>query len=269
MMSKIIYNSKVQTNQVLFSDALVDNGALCNRHGISMGGTWAYGLLGPDLMMPGGGTLNPPSAGCVGWNLPWTGPGRPAVTFVEDGGVSWKRGHLINGEWGGSGSNWNNLTPLTATANVNHKTVEQFIKNYLIASYAHDCSASSGTVIPDWYGVQYMVECSTDPWADNTNDVPTQLYAYAPAFIRVSWRAVRIAKPTTVPPSSIPAVIRTLPQNPVQPLPFPVIRPAVMIGVQCLPSGTNVPGGTVYVCPHMLVALQANNFDGQIEIHQD
>jgi hypothetical protein len=259
-----MYNGHVQVNQHLFNYPVVLNGGLCLRHGIAMGGVWGFGLLGPDLMMPGGSTNNPPSASCEGWDQAWTALGRPALTFTENKALSWKRGHLVNGEWGGLGSIWNNLTPLTATANSNHKTVEQLIKNYLTASYAYERQQFR----THWYGVEYLVECSVAPWAHHTMNNAANLYAYAPAFIRVQWRAVQIAKPTATVPHTIPAVIPAMARVAVPALPFAFITPPVLIGAACLPALGNVAGGLTFASGQVLVAAQANGFDGQIEVHQ-
>lgn len=267
-MSKVMYNQKLQTDQVLFNFPDVQNGALCARHGLHMGGTWGFALLGPDIMMTGGASNNPPQATCTGWDLAWSGTSRPTLTFGQDVTYKkWIKGHLVNGEWGGSGTSWNNLAPFTSQANANHKTVEGFIKTFLTKSRSYD---QFTTPVPaSWYGVEYLVECSLDPFAHTSMNVSTNLYAYAPAFVKVRWRAVEIAKPTNVATHLIPGQLPSLPRSPVSKtnLPFTVTPPKALNGATCLPSG-NTTGGPVHASGITLVTAQQNGFDGEIEIHQ-
>lgn len=163
--------------------------------GQTFGGTSAYALLGPDIERPGGRTNNVPSATGPGWDLAWShappaGAG-PTFPFTQDGTTSWKRGHLINAEWAGSGANWNNLTPLTTQANANHRTVEGRLRLYLQNFRAfNEMGAGHATY---WYALQYWVQVSTLPWS--SAPAVGDLYSYCPNMIRATWRVVRITKP--------------------------------------------------------------------------
>jgi hypothetical protein len=190
-MSDFQYNGRMQATHVLFTSARLQNGGLAPRQGLPFAGQYGAVLIGPGISLPGGKTNNPPVAGGRIWSK-LAGPGRPPVTFVQDLNYSWKRGHLVNGEWSGPGQ-WSNMTPLTPSDNVNHKTVEQYMRNFCQASLTYD---ATGPYKPAWYGVAYLVQCSTDPWAAVPSN--TDLYSYAPAFIKVSWRAVRIPKPNNI-----------------------------------------------------------------------
>ncbi|AKT43906.1 hypothetical protein [Chondromyces crocatus] len=269
-MSRVSYNGRWQVDALLFTTVNLNNGPLSQRYGVSMGGTWGYALLGPDLAMPGGSSPgNGPTAVGPGWNQPWPPDprGRPNETFVQDLNQKWIRGHLVNGEWNGSGANWSNLTPLTSTANSNHKTVEQFVKNYLTASHQYE----NGGYRDDWYGLEYLAECAVAPWSHPTSTNQTNLYSYATEFVRVTVRAVSIKKPTNLQNPMVPPFLASLPRtslNSVTRLPFTVAVPPVMVGATCLPSAGNTPGGTVSNAGIPLTLTPANGFDRRIEIHQ-
>lgn len=265
-MSKLQCNGKIQTQQTLFTNAQAHNAnALAPRQIFQFGGRYGFVLIGPDISMPGGITINPPSVGGAFWDtLVQNGP---PVTFNSDTNQFWKRGHLVNGEWGGPGNDWLNLTPLTAVANPNHATVEQYMRAFCQASLTYD--NSNGVYKPDWYGIAYMVQCSQDPWSDPTQTNNTNLYSYAPEFIKVSWRAVRIPKPTNLQANQIAGYLASIAVlNNVPTLPFtPPARPGAISGA-CVPVG-NTPGGQVFAGYGNFPAPQYNNqFDGEIEIHQ-
>jgi len=249
-------------------------GRKANRHNYDMGATWAYGLLGPDLKNSSMAQTNTPSAERAGFTYGWNGQNRPDTIFLTNrfNGDEWIRGHLINGAWGGSGASWKNLTPLTKTANSNHETIEKQMNNFLYRSNSYDFKKSND-VAPFWYGIQYLVECSRAPFADNTVDVPTNLYAYAPEFIRVTWRAVQIAKPTNMPTNvQAPQVLQFIANavlNPVPRLPFTIPNfPGNLRYNGALPAGAAFSAAPVYNSGMQLVAAQNNGFDGCCEIHQ-
>src|SRR5262249_6004277 len=102
------------SDSAVFTSARDVHGPLAVRHGQNFGGTSAYAVLGPDICMTGGATNHTPTATGRGWDAAWgnAAAGGPAIYFTQDGANSWKRGHLINAEWGGSGSQWENLVPL-------------------------------------------------------------------------------------------------------------------------------------------------------------
>lgn len=157
----------------------------------SFGATYAYAVLGPDLKMPGGEMANTPNVDAPLWN------GRPKritkITFNEDKKYEqWIRGHLINGRWGGTGSNWRNLVMLTNHANKTHRdVVESFIDAYLKVSRFHEQNNKQDPI----YGIYYLVRCSEDSFAGKVNNFTDNIYSYAPHFIEVSWRAIEIQKP--------------------------------------------------------------------------
>lgn len=243
-------------------------GAEVVRQNYNSGASWAYAVLGPDLKRPGSQQTNTPNATKPGFTSGWVGANRPASIFSTNrfNMDSWKLGHMINGAWGGSGTSWQNLTPLTHTSNMNHKTIEGHMNNYLTSSYTYD--ANSNSVRLYWYGIQYLVECSADPFADNGVDVPTNLYAYAPEFIRVTWRAVRVLKPTDRTTNQIPTFLNNcnFQSVPVIPFNFPNF-PGNLRNNGALPNG-NVRGGNAINSGRVLVPMQANGFDGSCDIFQ-
>ncbi len=265
-MSHIKYNNRVQSQKTLFTSARQKYGALHKIHGRNFGATWARVLIGPDLSLPGGTTNNPPNISGKGWDKAWGGTGYPSVTFVgqsKDVNVTWIAGHMVNGEWGGTGSDWKNLTPLSSTANSNHKTVEGYMKKFCAYSLSFDNKAWR----THWVGVDYLVQRSKGPWASTASK--NNLYSYAPEFIKVSWRAVAIAKPNLA-PNKVQSYLDNMGTtvNTLATLPFTApSRPNAISGT-CVPASGNTAGGTVYAGPGGFPAAQANSFDGQIEVHQ-
>jgi hypothetical protein len=224
---------------------------------VPFGATTGSILLGPDLAM-GQGPVNAPSIGGTYWDT----ANRTGETFLNNVGYVWIRGHLINGRWGGSGGTWNNLTPLTALANSNHKTVEKYMDDYIIACLNYERAADRDF----WYGVYYSVRCSVNPLSDVASTNNNNLHSYAPEFIKVSWRAIVMTKPV-----GQFAGLNVLFWQPVAAFPvgFNVPVRSQAIGAnQTLPT-TNVPGGLLLGAPPINFPLaQANGFDGDIEIHQ-
>jgi hypothetical protein len=123
-------------------------------------------------------------------NLNKTSPGR-----------TWVAGHLLNGEWGGSGTDAKNLTPLTSTANANHETFEGHIKNLLVICHQID-SSTRGASLDYWYAVEYKVDVSPTPFAHAraTND----WHSYAFSHITIEYRVVVVDKRTKRPSYHIP-----------------------------------------------------------------
>jgi len=270
-MSRIIYtgspnNPRWSTNQVIFTMTRYQTGGLAPRQQVAFGAVSAAAVLGPDLMMPGAQGSNIPTATGAPWDQLL--PAGPAGTFVTDADNLWVRGHLINGRWGGAGNTWQNLVPLTATGHACQATVEGYIDAYLAACYQYE----QGGQRPAWYGVYYCVQASQDPWSDANATADTNLYSYAPAFIKISWRAVAITKPLNVSTQAAAATIDHYPMASVANFPpgfvLPAL-PAVMNGAATLPAAGNVAGGAVLgALPGIFPAAQANGFDGAIEVHQ-
>lgn len=273
-MSRIIYsgspnNPRWSTDQVIFTMTQYQTGGLAPRQQINFGAASAAAILGPDLCMPGVQGNNVPTAVGAPWDAQL--PAGPAETFTTDGNNNWVRAHLINGRWGGPGNTWQNLTPLTATGNANHATVEGYIDAYLAACRQFETSGQGQQ--PVWYGVYYCVQASQDPWSDANTTADTNLYSYAPAFIKISWRAVTITKPVNVSPQAAAANIDNYPMAGVVNFPqgfqLPQL-PAVMNGAATLPAAGNVAGGAVLgALPANFPVAQVNGFDGWIEVHQD
>lgn len=195
-MTKICYDGVHWTSDhVLFKYAGMRRGPLATWHGQTFGGTCAYAFLGPDLKMPGGASHNPPKATGPGWDQAWThaAAGGPPCQFTTDpNGITWVRGHLVNGEWGGPGDYWENLTPLTSQGNANHKTIENLLKTYLENFKNFDQSNAGHRAY--WYCLQYWVQVSNVPWAAAPATM-NDLYSYAPNMIKATWRIKRLAKP--------------------------------------------------------------------------
>ncbi|MDK2123521.1 hypothetical protein [Parachitinimonas caeni] len=263
-------NPRLSTDQYYFGLVQASYGRLSVRHGLPFGGTGAAAILGPDLKLSGASQVNSPIATHQLWSAGFSaiGNGRPNCGFRSDpNNLSWIRGHLINGSWGGPGHDWCNLTPLTSVANSNHKLIESFINAYLEACLRYE----QADYRDRWYGVYYMVTCSRDPFADNAIDNRGELYAYAPAYIKVSWRAIEILKPVGMPISG--ALMNSLPFNSVLHFPnqfgVPVL-PAAVLAAGVLPIPGNVPGTSqlLFAPPANFPPRQINGFDGDIEIHQ-
>ncbi len=270
-MSRIIFDTttasgpKWSAQSSIFTSTPIVMAPLSVRQGRNFGASCCWVVLGPDIMMPGGQTKDPPKATGYPFTDPATFAGGPSVTFDQDSTYVWVRGHLVNDRWGGTGSDWRNLTPLTKTANANHATIEDYMDRYLTNSLSYENADHRNS----WYGIYYAVQCSVNPFA--AVPAANNLYSYAPEFIKVSWRAVSVRKPVNV-------SVKTAAENPllagapaaVPVLPFPAPAPPRIPGwpVAVLPPG-NAPGGAVLGgLPRGFPAQQLNGFDGTIEIHQ-
>lgn len=269
-MSRVIYatthaGQHWSADTPIFTITREASGAQAQRQIANFGASWAAAVLGPDLIMPGQQGVNAPTAVGAPWNQLLMGG--PPLCFIQDVNNIWVRGHLINGRWGGAGNTWQNLTPLTAIANPNHATVEAYIDSFLISAHNYEDAAHRN----DWYGVYYCVQCSAAPFSDPMTTNNGNLYSYAPAFIKISWRAVSIPKPVNTQAVTAANNIGTYAVNAVPALPMGFVVPpvpGVMVGAQTLPA-PNVAGGAVLgALPGAFPAAQANGFDGTIEIHQ-
>jgi len=260
---------KQEVSRNFFGKIQQQLGPEAQRHNYAMGAQWAYCIIGPDTQGPGMLQTNTPSANKPGFTSGWVGQNRPSTIFSTNRthqNDTWVRGHLINGAWGGSGASWRNLTPLTKTANSNHETIERKMNRFLTRSLNFDKYARP--VEPYWYGIQYLVECSQAPFAANNVNNPDNLYAYAPEFIRVTWRAVQILKPTNRQPNQIDAYLQNCNVHPVANIPFNFPNfPGNLRNNGALPPGNNY-GGNVYNSGIQMVQAQNNGFDGSCEINQ-
>jgi hypothetical protein len=243
-----------------FSMRNYNHGPLHLVHGFSFGATWAECILGPDIAAPGGILLgNRPNVGGEGWDTAWTTPPpRPGHVFTQDHFLTWRRGHLINGEWGGPGNNWQNLTPLTTQANAWHTGVENSMRSFLNAAYQFDMAAPYKNA---WVGIHYRVVRSVDSFADPMN--PTNLYSYAPSHIAVCWRAVRLPKidhnnlgHIVTNAVANRAALAALPAN------FPFFN-----AYNAPPALAGHQNGAALVAALAPWAANANGFDASIEIH--
>lgn len=142
----------------------------------------------PDL-------ANPPRENVEGFDANWhdAPPARPPITFAQDEKIEWTKGQFISGNWGGSGVNEKNLVALTAEANCRLRAVEKLLKRFLVRASEFEINAPYKTA---WYGIFYRAARSLDALGD-ASSAPDDLYAYAPASLAVSWRAVRFPKPPT------------------------------------------------------------------------
>lgn len=269
-MSQIIYNGWPNTprwcaDTAMFLIAHKQQGPLATREITKFAASCAAAVLGPDLKMSGQEETNAPSVGGPPWDTPLNKG--PAETFAGDRRPGWIRGHLVNGRWHGRGDTWQNLVPLTSVANTNHATVEGYIDNYLLACHRYEDAAHRD----DWYGVYYCVQASANPFSDPSVTNPKNLYSYAPEFIRITWRAVRIAKPHNVSPTTALNSIDSYPLHAVPQFPqgfvLPVL-PTVMKNTYTLPSGNTSGQAVLGSLPTGLPTQQSNGFDNWIEIHQ-
>lgn len=236
-------------------------GALHAAHGINFGASWAECILGPDIAAPGGTVPNnQPTATGEGWDMAWVNPPpRPGHVFTQDQ-RAWRRGHFINAEWGGSGSTWLNLTPLTSQANSWHTGVENSMRAFLNAARNYDLSAPYKN---NWIGIRYKVVRSVLPYADPAN--PLNLYSYAPSHIGVSWRAVSLPK---INHNSLAHIINNAVANAAPLAALPVNFPAFTAYAAPGPLvGHQTAGASPLVAPLAAWAANGNGFDGEIEVH--
>lgn len=256
------------SDQIIFTETRRANGNLSVRENHNFGASNASIILGPDIAMPGGETPNnAPTAKGYPWNNPKEWVDGPDNVFTTGG---WIRGHLVNGLWGGSGADWNNLTPLTEGANGNHSTVEEYMKRYLTSS--NSCAQKDGGHKELWYGIWYVVRCSEKP--NDNNPAVGHLNSYAPAFIKIDWRAVTLAKPlptngnTVNVEKAMDALPNIVPAG-VAILPFNVNQPQIPgWPVHSLPVGSTIGANVLGDLPAGYPAVEPNGFDGSIEIHQ-
>lgn len=250
-------------------------GQLAQRQGRQFGASWASAIMGPDVLE--NPHNNVPNIGGAPWDNHYPN-NTPLVTFVNDVQNTWKRGHLVNGLWGGTGVDWRNLTPLTGIGNSNHATVEGYVANYL-----HACHVYENKDRDNYYGLQYVVCCSSNPFAQNPHD--NELYSYAPEFIRVSIRALVFTKPNNrnnanwtrdqaqnaVNISFANGVgVQAFPQDFILPN-VPTVMRNQHQPVLVLPNHNgNVAGGQVFNPPNNhILPMQNNNFDMDIDIFQN
>jgi hypothetical protein len=258
----------------IFPLARTQFGPLANYVGATghpFGASWAYGVVGPDranqpAQMPGG--------------YPWTGT-RPGATwpphpFDQDEWQGrpndWIRAHLINQGWGGP-TDWTNLTPLPKAANANHASLETYISTFLTASLSWDAKKNDDTA-KYWYAVYYWVRCAVEPLADPPSN--TELYAYAPNFIKLSWRAVKLAKPastlsqTQMRDQAAQNVKSGALAHADETLPF-TLPPSSVPHTGTLPpgytAGDPVQGSTPLPPGFPATASTRNGFDGDVEVH--
>ncbi|MEL7092791.1 MAG: hypothetical protein AAFN94_13745 [Pseudomonadota bacterium] len=282
-MTKLCYDGTHWSTEIsLFRYSRKANGPLATWHGQTFGGTSAYALLGPDIAGPGGISHNPAQATGPGWDQAWgnAATGGPALSFNQDGNIDWKRGHLLNGEWGGDGGIWENLVALSAQANANHATVEGRIRTLLNSFRAFD--SANGGHAPYWYCIGYWVQASTAPWsAANTAD---DLYAYCPNMIKVTWRVMRLTKPVGGPGTSAATFLNTVMAHIRNP-PIGAFRQATAVelghdGIQQPPglpavltnNAANLAeaGGGVHAAPASAPAMGVGTaYDGSVEVFQD
>ncbi|MEQ5843481.1 hypothetical protein N0A02_28905 [Paraburkholderia acidicola] len=131
----------------------------------------------------------------------------------------WKAGHLLNAEFGGSGINDDNLTPLTAAANNAHRVFEGHIVRMLARCRQIDEQNQDYIV---WYGVLYTVSVSGARYA--TFPAANDMHSYARSHLSLDYRFVKIPKfpaagmggaPYTAPtPPSVSTAVLLAPADP-------------------------------------------------------
>lgn len=146
---------------------------------IPTGGNWMRAVLGPDL---GDGQVRGSKTNSTSLD--------PTIALLNSHGAkSWVAGHLLNGEWGGSGIQNSNLTPLTSAANAAHETFEGHIKRMLVVCHQLDEADPS---CPHWYGVRYEVTVNNTQYA--SNPTPNDMYSYAYSHISLVYYFVTLPK---------------------------------------------------------------------------
>lgn len=101
----------------------------------------------------------------------------------------WKAGHLLNADFGGSGTMDDNLTPLTAAANNAHRVFEGHIKRML---YLCNLIDRKNPGYNAWYGVEYTVTVSPVKYA--LAPAANDMHSYAASHISLSYGFVKLLK---------------------------------------------------------------------------
>jgi hypothetical protein len=171
------------------------------------GGSSMSVLLGPDL--GDGLRRGTPTSSAVSL--------QPLMGLLHANSVkTWKAGHLLNAELGGSGTADDNLTPLTASANSAHSTFEGHIVRMLNVCHQLDYRDASA---PSWYGVLYTVTVSLVRYAaaPSANDMHSYVYSH----LALDYRFVLLPKfpavgapHASVPPPNISNPVSFLPPDP-------------------------------------------------------
>ncbi|MCW5649415.1 MAG: hypothetical protein KIS62_06710 [Ramlibacter sp.] len=113
---------------------------------------------------------------------------------------TWKAGHLLNADFGGSGIWDNNLTPLTSGANKAHSTFEDHIRRMLLLCYQIDRQYPA---YAEWYGVLYDVTVSAQKYAQTPS--ANDMHSYAYSHITLNYGFVKVPKfPLLAPPHTAP-----------------------------------------------------------------
>lgn len=158
---------------------------------IPTGGSAMTAILGPDL---GDGQRRgtPTNANSL----------QPLMGLLHaNSAKTWKAGHLLNAELGGSGTQNQNLTPLTAAANNAHRVFEGHLKRMLTLCYNIDKTYPN---LNEWYGVEYTVAVSAVPYANLV--APADMHSYVYSDLTLDYQFVHIPKfPAFVAPHLMPA----------------------------------------------------------------
>jgi hypothetical protein len=153
------------------------------------GGTYMKAVLGPDQAtnsMSSSRRIGSPTK-----SLNSLHPLIPELNKYQNNG--WIAGHLLNAELGGSGTEDENLTPLTTAANGAHKFYEKHIKNMLELCHRLDTLGKDAKDDPlHWYGVHYEVTVSPDSFFNPKTS--TEIYSYCPSHITLEHRFITLPK---------------------------------------------------------------------------
>jgi hypothetical protein len=182
--------NKRKRETACFRDLVSENYGAVRTHGpcphstpanaiICTGGSSMTALLGPDL---GDGVIRGSKTNTTSL--------QPLMGLLSRiSGKVWIAGHLLNADFGGSGTSDNNLTPLTSAANSAHKTFEGHIKNMLVKCELLDRNDADA---PEWYGVSYSVTVSPLKFANLPS--PADMHDYVYSHISVSYSFVKLPK---------------------------------------------------------------------------
>lgn len=159
---------------VAFGLEQLQHGPIRTYSGVVCGGSSMSVVLGPDVASPKGAGGTPTNSTSL----------QPLMGHLHNSSstVKWIAGHLLNDGLGGIGTNNDNLTPLTATANKNHSTFEQHIKNMVFKCYTID---QNNKAHGSWYTVSYNVTVDSSCLA-NTR-VAHDLYSYVYSHITITY----------------------------------------------------------------------------------
>jgi len=175
--TQLLGTGRIQFRQVSREIIASTYGALRHYNTTCTGASFMEALLGPDLgdgMRRGSATNQQSLQPVMGW----------LNTYSNR---TWVAGHLLNADLGGSGTNNQNLTALTSTANANHSTFEDHVKRMLAACHNVDSYNRGHT---HWYGVRYRVDVDATQFASTPHANDVHSYAYSHITLTYGYRRI-------------------------------------------------------------------------------